>query len=157
MKLDMPGSTPVLDVLPEPVLLLRGGKVRYCNAAAGKLIPELVKGQQCPEPLAAVLSGLEPGAAAVCTIAGKQCGVFAAAIDKDTVVNLRVINPYGDRSRQWLSAFTDQVREQMTTLLAAAQQMEGEVREKGDGQQESGWRCSIKALTVCCAWWAQRN
>ncbi len=136
MKTDLPELNPVLNVLPEPVLLLRENRVVYYNSAAGELIGELTKGEFCPQPLASALPIYESDGVAICTFSGMQCAVTSTATAEGTVVTVRVINDSRVRSRQWTSVFTEQMREQMTTLLAAVQQMESEAREKDEDRYD---------------------
>jgi len=135
MKLELPESNPVLDVLPEPVLLLRRGLVVYRNTAAAVLLPEVLPGKPCPQPLESALPVQESNAVAVCTMAGRHYAVTSNATDEGMVVVVRLMKE-SRGPRQWMSLFTEQMREQLTTLLAATQQMEAETREKGENQYE---------------------
>jgi signal transduction histidine kinase len=69
---------------------------------------------------------------AVCTIAEKNYTVTTTVNPEGSVVVLRPICENNEIARQWVSVFTEQLRVQMTALLTAAQQIEGEVREQDE-------------------------
>lgn len=132
MKIDLSGVNPILNVFQEPVVLLQEGRVVFHNSAAAMLISELTEGAPCPQPLSFALPTQETDGIAVCIIAKKKYTVTTTAVSEYTMLVLRPIMESSEKMRQMASAFTEQIREQMTRLLAAAQQMESDLREKGE-------------------------
>jgi len=134
MNYDLSGLTPILDVLPDAILLLRDGQVKYRNTAAALLLPSLEIGALCPLPPASKPFPHGTAGAAVCTIDGKKYNAINTVIPEGSVAVLRPVSDGNEIDRQWVYVFTEQLREQMTSLLAATQQMEDQLREQRENQ-----------------------
>lgn len=129
MKLDSTDFEQIADVLPEPVIVLRDGSVRYCNAAAVRVLPGLEVGLGCPEPLSSTLPRSGADGISGCILEGRSFAVSAISAPYGDVIVLRPARESSGGGTRWMLPFTKQLREQMSGLLAAVQQLEAEVSE----------------------------
>ncbi len=136
MNLDLTSVSPLLDVLSEALVLLRDGRVSYHNAAASALFPGLAPGMPCPEALEVPLSVYESGGVATCTVSGRHYAVSIAPLGDSLVLSFSQIHDCRAGESQRLAAFTEQLREHMTRLLTATQQIESEARERGENSYD---------------------
>lgn len=128
MKSQLSDLTQVLDVIPEPVILLQDDLIVYHNPAASLLIPALAVGSACPPPLSyALLSDNEDTVSAV-TLDGNGYNILVTKTASADVVVLRA-NRDNVSSNRWLPSLSEQLREHMTGILGAMQQLEEELRE----------------------------
>ncbi len=79
----------IFDGFAEPVLLLREGRVVYCNRAAEERFPGLGAGEETPVALAELLGDILPPAAAAGTVDGWPCTATVQAAAEGSLVVLR--------------------------------------------------------------------
>ena len=79
----------IFDGFAEPVLLLREGRVVYCNRAAEERFPGLGAGEETPVALAELLGDVLPPAAAAGTVDGWPCTATVQAAAEGSLVVLR--------------------------------------------------------------------
>lgn len=115
-------TTEIFDGFPEPVLLLRAGRVAYRNQAAAGRFPGLREGDPVPPALEGLLDGAAPPAAAAGVLDGWSCTAALQAVGEDTLVVLRPRSwPEGRPGPDRLAL---QLRREVTTLSAAVQRLD---------------------------------
>ena len=112
----------LFDGFPEPVLLLREGKVTYCNRAAAGRFPGLRPGDEVPGGLKALLGEACPPAAAAGEVDGWPCTASLQAVGGGTLVVLR--SREGSASQPGLERLSLQLRRETATLSAALQRLD---------------------------------
>lgn len=112
----------LFDGFPEPVLLLREGKVSYCNRAAAGRFPGLRPGDEVPGGLKALLGEACPPAAAAGEVDGWPCTASLQAVGGGTLVVLR--SREGSAGQPGLERLSLQLRRETATLSAALQRLD---------------------------------
>lgn len=136
MKLNLSDFEQVVGALPEPVIVLRDGTVQYCNPAASRLLPGLAVGSGCPQPLASALPRSGTSGISACMLDGRAFAVSTVPVSSGDVVVLRPAQDGPGDAKSWVPPVTKQLREQMSGLLAAVQQLETDLREAGNTQYD---------------------
>jgi signal transduction histidine kinase len=135
-KLEFSDYEQILNALPEPTIMLRDGTVLYYNPAAAAVLPELKTGSSCPAPLASSLPHSGIDGISVCIFSGKTYTVNTIAAASGDVVVLRPMREGAGGGVRWMLPFANQLREQMSGLLAAVQQLEVDLGESEDRQRD---------------------
>lgn len=108
---------------PEPVLLVEGSLVHYCNPSAQRLFPGLKVGEQVPEGLSDLLEqNVPPFASGGVRISGKAYLVSLEAIAEKLLVVLR--SDGRDEALPGLERLAVSLRKETTGLAAALQRMD---------------------------------
>lgn len=110
----------LFDGFPEPVLLLREGRVAYRNRAAAERFPGLRAGDGVPGGLKALLGEAAPPAAAAGEVDGWSCTATLQLVGGDTLVVLRS----REGGRPGLERLSLQLRRETATLSAALQRLD---------------------------------
>lgn len=110
----------LFDGFPEPVLLLREGRVAYRNRAASERFPGLRAGDEVPGALKALLGEAVPPAAAAGEVDGWSCTATLQLVGGDTLVVLRS----REGVRPGLERLSLQLRRETATLSAALQRLD---------------------------------
>ena len=117
------------DGFPEPVLLLREGKVAYRNQAAADRFLGLRPGDEVPAGLRTLCGEACPPAAAAGEVDGWPCTAALQAVDGGTLVVLR--SRAGRDGQPGLERLALQLRRETATLAAALQRLDPAEGEPG--------------------------
>ncbi len=135
MQIDSSNLASLLNAFPLPTLLLRDGLVICSNTAALRLLPEVTTGSPCP-PAFLYLLGSEGGdRISVSSLGGQDYIVSASETDMGLMLVLRPSGgniPYDG----YANLLSEQVRRQLSTLLAATQSMARASRDNSSEQSE---------------------
>ena len=141
MRLDGTLLSPLFDQFPEPVFVVGDdGLLNYCNPAGRELFPKSAPGLPCPPEIATLLAREGPMAACY-SKNGKSYDLSVTTLGQGKLVVLRpgLDSPL---SADGLNRFTVALRQQVASLSAALQQMEGLYR--GKETQGVRWRALIQ-------------
>ena len=115
-------SERLFDGFPEPVLLLREGRVAYRNQAAAGRFPGLRAGDEVPEDLSRLLGEATPPAAAAGEVAGWSCTASLQEVDGGTLVVLRAREE--GSGQPGLEGLALQLRRETAALSIALQRLD---------------------------------
>ena len=122
----------ILDLLPEPALLLRGGAPYYANDAARRLLQELPPAEEdaLPEPLAGLARRTEPFLQPDLTLETRTWSVQGIPGPDGMLLLLRPET--AGLEPQLLGRISDSLRPPLSSLLSASTLLTGHVDEGGD-------------------------
>ncbi len=137
MREDLFGLSEIFDRFPEPVILLSGGMVLYCNDSAVHLFEGLAEAGPCPPELLELSGGEEAQRVLTRKIGKRQWNISAAPFAGGRLVVLRP-ETYAGAKENRIEALTVQIRRQMAALVAAVQQLE-EIAQMGKDSAGEKW------------------
>ncbi|MPM46034.1 Adaptive-response sensory-kinase SasA [bioreactor metagenome] len=135
MQIDSTSLTSLLNAFPLPTLMLRDGLVICSNTSALRLLPEVTAGSPCP-PAFLYLLGSEGGDRISVSSLGGQDYIVSAS---ETALGIMlVLRPSGGNVPYdgYANLLSEQVRRQLSTLLATTQSMTRVSRDTSSEQGE---------------------